>query len=181
MKYIIFIQDEDKQVALYRELEEEDSAYLREQVIPNMKSLSDDEYMYGPSCIVRTPARFSYVVDGDEVYWCIDWQPGLLVIRFSPDGSMKWAAMKSSEDNENCDDPQYRLVYRAWDAQMCEQDRVLWDNPTDDLIERHQRAMIPVGDLHKRLESGFKSQEELDAYIARCEKSPIWKGKVSMG
>ena len=182
MKYLIFVKRGKKHVELSCDVAKGDVAYLKEKVIPKMKVLTDDEYLYGPSCIVRTPAKSSYVIDGQDVYWCIDWKPGLLVIRFSPDGSMKWAAMKRPDDDDEDDEnPQYNLIYREWDAQFDEREQEDWEKASEELVESHQKAMDPVNKLHKRLGSEIKSQKDTDAYFARCEKSPIWKGTVSMG
>lgn len=177
MKYLIFVEKKGKYVGLCCDVAKSDAAYLQKKVIPKMKPLTDDEYLYGPSGIVRTPAKHSYVIDGNDVYWCIDWSPGLLVIRFSPDGSMAWGAMnRAKEGEDDFDDPRYNLVYRAWDAQFDEIEQEDWNTAPKALVDRHTKAMEHVGKLHERLESGFKTQKQIDAYFARCEKSPIWKG-----
>lgn len=40
-------------------------------------------------------ARFSYFLENDNVYWCIEWPPGLVVVRFSKDGTMDRTAVRS--------------------------------------------------------------------------------------
>lgn len=85
----------EESVRMSREVPEADARYLRDTVIPLLQPLSEDDYSYGPAAILQTMARYSYVLDGEAVYWCVEWEPGLLVLRFLPDGRLAWAAMES--------------------------------------------------------------------------------------
>jgi hypothetical protein len=59
--------------------------YFREEILPKFQPLSLDQFLAGPNGILMTAARFSYVLAGEAVSWCIEWQPGLLVINVTPD------------------------------------------------------------------------------------------------
>ena len=80
-----------------------------------------------PCCAAKT----SYLVEGDFLGWCVEFVPGLLVVRFHDHGAMDWVALRSPcpsfggreatpEDMEAYDEDapnlQYRLIYDAWDA-----------------------------------------------------------------
>jgi hypothetical protein len=58
--------------------------YFREEVVPRLQPLSQDQYLGGPIGIATTAARWSYVLDIEAVNWCIEWNPGLLVINVTP-------------------------------------------------------------------------------------------------
>lgn len=138
-----------------------EEAYLREAVIPTMRLLSVEEYKEGPAKILSTAARYSYVLDGDVVYWCIEWEPGLVVVRFAPDGLMAMAEMRSpnpefggreatEEELESYDEEdeerlhQYKLVFDAWDAQFDEDEREDWELADDDTKGRFHAALAKV-------------------------------------
>jgi hypothetical protein len=113
--------------------------YLREELVPRFQPLSLDQFLGGPNGILTTAARWSYVLDGEAVNWCIEWEPGLLVVNVTSD-SMHWAARRSpnpefggrsatAAEIEQYDawvqswerqhpftpPPQYGLVFDAWD------------------------------------------------------------------
>jgi len=90
--------------------------------------------------ILKTAARYSYVLDGCDLYWCIEWDPGLVVVRMSPGKELEWVALRSpipnfggreplpedgdpDEYDEDAENPQYNLVFRPWDAQFDEEYR----------------------------------------------------------
>lgn len=137
MHYLIYVSDENEEGEQTRlhmgPVAEPEQQYLLQCVLPGLRPLSDDEYMQGIAVILHTFARSSYVLHGKAILWCIEWEPGLLVVRFSPDEGMAWVAMRSpvpdfggrtplQEDIDAYDDeeenPQYRLVFRPWDAQF---------------------------------------------------------------
>ena len=167
MKYIIF-GDEDadpvasgEPVLWSRTVPTGEETYLRESVIPLMLPLSEEGYRSGPARILNTAAHFSYVLDGSVVHWCIEWEPGLVVIRFAPDCLLAWARIRSpnpqfggreatdaelenyDEDNEE-QDCQYRLIFDAWDAQFDPNARKDWAVADDDTKHRFDAALAPV-------------------------------------
>jgi len=128
--------------------------YLREQVIPRFQPLSLDQYLSGPNGIPATLARFSYVLDNEAVNWCIEWEPGLLVINVTPH-AMQWAARRSPNpqfgdrsatgaeiqryeawgeawENEHypVPPPQHGLIFDAWDD-MIEESFSEWQSASE--------------------------------------------------
>ena len=96
MEYVNFVYEGDGEPTLYTApVPASDAAYLREAAT-HLRPLSDEQYMTGPACILRTPAKFSYVLDDQDLYWCVEWDPGLLVIRMSPDIELQWVALRST-------------------------------------------------------------------------------------
>jgi hypothetical protein len=115
MEYIIFV-GEEKYVG---PVPEETQQFLRESVLPALRPLSDEAYSLGPAYILRTLARFSYVLIDDALLWCIEWSPGGIVVRLAPDGTLAFCAFRSPDpDDEDEEDPFYALVFDAWDAQF---------------------------------------------------------------
>lgn len=139
MRYLIFVGDgEDESATPYAApVPATDRAYLR-RALATLRPLSDEQYASAHAAILNTLARFSYVVDDGNVYWCVEWAPGLVIVRLGP-GTMAATALRSpnpefggrqptpedlaadyDEDDEN---PQYDLVFRAWDSQFDDDDR----------------------------------------------------------
>jgi hypothetical protein len=175
LQYIIFVDDydndDDETVIYTAPVPEEDANYLR-QVVTTLRPLSDDEYLNGPAVCLETMAKYSYVLDGNDLYWLVEWEPGLLVVRFRPNESMAWTAVNSpipnfggreapQEEIDAYDDtapnPQYNLIFRPWDAQLDEEYRTYlgfvpaeddintrFDNATD-LLKRCPRKSAKNG------------------------------------
>ena len=78
----------ESNVMLCAPVASDDAAYLFERVAPTLRGLSDDEYANGLALILHTFARWSYILRDNDVFWCSEWEPGLTVVRFSPDGTM---------------------------------------------------------------------------------------------
>jgi hypothetical protein len=191
--YVIDAFDEDDETTtMTRPVEEEDAQYLREKVLPLLQPLSAEEYSYGPAAILGTGAHYSYVLDGAVVYWCVEWDPGLLVLRFTPDGEMAWAALKSPVPgfggreateaewdayDEDARNPQYRLVFDAWDD-IFDRDREGWEPISASDREAYTAALAPVNALSDALKQQWESRSE--EYLERCKTSPIWRGEVVM-
>ena len=194
MLYVIEAFDEDDETTtMTRPVDAADAAYLREKVIPVFRPLSVDEYSFGPAAILQTGAHFSYVLDGAVVYWCVEWQPGLLVIRFAPDGEMAWAALKSPVPgfggreateaewdayDEDAENPQYNLVFDAWDD-IFDREREGWEPISAADQEAYAAALAPVNTLSEALKLQWEPRHE--EYLERCKTSPIWRGEVVMG
>ncbi len=133
MQYLIFIpSDHDPEVStLYTApVASGDADYLL-RVIDTLRPLSDDDYLSGPAVVLQTFAKYSYILHEEAVFWCIEWEPGLIVVRFTPDGLLAWTTLRSpvpnfggreadesawdsyDEDDEN---PQVNLIFDPWDA-----------------------------------------------------------------
>lgn len=170
MQYIIFVYEgsepteTDEPVLWSHSVAPGEEAYLRESALPAMRPLSDEEYRTGPAKILNTLGHYSYVLDGDIVYWCVEWEPGLVVIRFAPDGSLAIAELRSPNpefggreatqeelDNYDEDNPerlhQYKLVFDAWDAQFDEDEREDWEIVDDATKSRFDAALAHANSL----------------------------------
>lgn len=167
MKYIIFFyEDADpveaaEPVLWSRSVQPGEEAYLRESVFPSLRPLSDEEYQIGPAKIRNTAARYSYILDNAVVYWCVEWEPGLVVVRFAPDASLALAELRSpnpqfggreatDEELDNYDEDneeqthQYNLIFDAWDAQFDEDERREWEIVDEDTKSRFDAALAHV-------------------------------------
>lgn len=159
MKYIIFAEEDEKTVLRSQSLGPASEVYLREVVLPALRPLSDEEYSSGPVKILSTAAPFSYVLDDEIVYWCVEWEPGLLVVKFAPDKSLAQAELPSpnpqfggreatDEELENYDEDaenhQYNLVFDAWDAQFDEEELQEWEVVDEDTKNRFEAALAHV-------------------------------------
>jgi len=192
MDYLISVYGENDEPEMYAgPVEHDECRYLR-LVQSKLKPLTDDEYLTGPAIILNTAARFSYVLDDEDVWWCIERDPGMIVVRFSPGGAMSWAVLRSPvpefggrdpdpidvEDyDEDAPNPQYTLVFDPWDAQFCEQDRE-WGSfkPTDETVnEKWGRAMAHVSEISDQLSEKYP---DFDAWRALCMKNlEEWSGE----
>jgi hypothetical protein len=190
-QYVIFLDE----VMLAAPLEEGDSNYLRSGVLPHLSPLSDEEYMQGPAVILHTLARYSYILWRKDVYWCSEWEPGLIVVRFSPDGGMVWAALRSpipnfggrrptAEDRRNYDpdaeNHQYNLVFNAWDAQFDEDWRKWRSFERAELktAKAYQAALAHVNELGEQMQTRYSDEAKFARWTARCKRNlRKWAGK----
>ena len=195
-RYLIFDLEDDAndEPILSSAVGEAEAEYLREVVLPRLRPLSEEDYFNGPLAIYATAARFSYVLAGSDVYWCVEWSPGLLVIRFSADGSMSWCALRSpvpelggreaTEEewdayDEDAPNPQYNLVFDAWDPQLEPDRRDGWAEISADEMRRWKAAMAQQERLGATADELQESDPEAyDRWRARCKESPIWKGTI---
>lgn len=195
-RYLIFPpEDRTGRAILSRLVGAPEAAYLRDSVSPHLHVLSDYEYVNGPHAILRTFARFSYVLQSNgDVYWCVEWAPGLLVVRFSPSGSLGWCALRSPNPefggrtasaveldafDEDAPNPQYNLVFDARDPQLEPTQREGWLHATGDVIRSWEAATAHakiLGDEVKAL-----SESESQRWLQQCRQSPIWQGSVAHG
>ncbi len=177
MQYINFVND----VPHTAPVATRDAEYLK-RAIPALRPLSDEEYLNGPAAILQTMAPYSYVLYEEDLFWCIEWDPGLIVIRFSPNGDITWAALRSpvpdfggrkaSDEeldayDEDADNPQYNLIFDSWDAQFDEQKRK-WKSfvPADsDVQARFQNALVHVNELHEKI------QQNHDEWFKGCKEN----------
>jgi hypothetical protein len=197
MHYIIFIEHEGEENVMFAgDVGDDDADYLRETVVPKLQPLSDEAYMEGPAAILQSMAKYSYVLDDDAVFWCCEWDPGFLVLRFSPEGTMQWASFRSPnpgfggreateeemaawEEMEDEENPQYNLVFDAWDAQFDERDREYrkFQPAPAATIERFEAAIAQVNKLGEMLQALYENDEPAcKAWFERCKQSVQWIG-----
>ena len=134
VRYINFVHEDEGGPTLYTApVPEEDAAYLR-RAVTHLHPLSDEEYVTGPAGVLGTVAKFSYVLDGEDLYCCVEWAPGLLLIKMAPEKPLEWVAIRSPipdfggreplpedgdpDDYDEDDNPQYNLIFTPWDAQF---------------------------------------------------------------
>lgn len=187
MKYVVFISDQSCPDGLYTgPVAPQDAAYFTRGVLPHLQPLSEEEYLDGPAAILHTGARYSYLLSGEDIYWCVEWEPGIVVVKFSPDTRMAWAALRSpvpnfggraalevdtaqyDEDDEN---HQYNLVFRSWDAQFDEDHRV-WGafEPASPCEEAAFNAAIRHANTLSEQDHCYDEEhrERLRRFTARC-------------
>lgn len=166
--------------------------YLRLATL-HLKPLSDEEYMTGPAAILHTAAKYSYVLDGEALFWCIEWDPGLIVIKIAPETDLQWVALRSpnphfggreplAEDGDADaydmdDNPQYELIFTPWDAQFDEDDRD-WASfvPADIEVQaRFESALNRVNALSRIMETRFGRDRR--HWISLCQSNlERWAG-----
>jgi hypothetical protein len=169
MQFVNFVGQED--VMHTAEVAVDDAAYLR-RVITKLRPLSEEDYMNGPAVVLHTLAKWSYVLDGHQLYWCVEWAPGLIVVRFSPNEPMAWAAIRSPVPNfggrettdadwvdfdDDAENPQYNLIFNSWDSQFDARDREYRSFvPADfDVQLRFEMALARVNELGDIMEQRF--------------------------
>jgi hypothetical protein len=192
MQYVNIVYGEDDETELNTApVPDTDADYLR-RIARELRPLSDEEYMTGPAVVLHTMAKYSYVLAGDDLFWCIEWGPGLLVIRFSS-GEIAWAVIRSPVPNfggrdadkaewdtydVEADNPQYNLIFDPWDAQFDDQQRV-WKSfvPADeDVKNRFQAGLSRVNELGEIMEKRFASK--VDEWTATCQQNlDSWCGE----
>src|SRR5262245_54611119 len=99
MQYVNFVfEDSDDPTLHMGPVPDSDATYLR-RAAAHLNPLSDEQYMTGPAVILHTLAKYSYVLDGNELFWCIEWDPGLIIVKMVPNAEMEWVALSSPIPN----------------------------------------------------------------------------------
>lgn len=192
MQYIINVPGDGDEWSIYSApVPKDDAAYLK-RVISTLRPLSDDNYLNGPAFILNTLAKYSYILDDRNVYWCVQWAPGLIVVRFSPDGKMEWSAIRSpvpnfggreadeaewNEYDEDAVNPQYHLIFDPWDAQFDSQKREWKSFALADkcAIDRFNAALEHVNGFGESIEQ--RDSTASDARRERClQNLKKWTG-----
>jgi hypothetical protein len=182
MHYINFVFENDNEILHCGPVEEEDAQYLR-RAIATLRPLSEEDYINGPAVVLGTMARFSYVLEGDAVYWCVEWDPGMIIVRFSPSQPLAWTALRSpnpgfggreptaedlanASDDEDEHNSQYTLVFRPWDAQFDAQEREWYSfvPAPEEVPQRFEAAMARANALGEKI--GELANE--DGWRERC-------------
>lgn len=183
MQYMIYAQyPRAEDTLLCSPVAPDDAAYLRDRVAPTLRPLSDDQYKSGPTVILHTAARWSYILWEKCVFWCVEWAPGLLVFRFSPDSSIEWTAARSpvpnfggrdslEEDLHAYDrdsvDHQYNLVFNAWDAQFDEDYRLSFKPATQEEIANYEAALSHVREVEGEMAT-VMGDANYGAWLENC-------------
>lgn len=197
--------------------------WLREDVLPKLQPLSEEDYAAGPLAILHTAARFCYVLattaeDGDDasvkettdhdgagggqakegeshLLWCIDWAPGVLVVRVDcSSGQLAFAAVRrpSVVDParwEDIPDPAYALIYDAWDAEVGDlrpQERAEWQAPAAAAVALYESGLAQLQAITNRQLpwaaqlQGEELKERKLAWLETCRQSPIFCGALVM-
>lgn len=191
-RHLIFPpQDRTGQRVLARDVRPSEVDYLRSVVIPRLRPLSEDEYVNGPHAIVATMARWSYILSSHYLYWCIEWDPGLLVICFSPDGQMQWCALRSPDPqfggrraspaeidafDEDQPNPQYHLVFEALDSQFEPREDKGWKLASAVEVRAWRAAIFRANVIGHKVEA--LTEQQRSEWLARCRISPIWRGTI---
>lgn len=195
IQYVIFAPHENKEdMMLVAPVRQEERDYLVKGIIPTLQPLSDNDYVQGPAVILHTLARSSYILAGDDLYWCVEWDPGLIVVRFSPDGSMAWSALRSpipefggrtptEQDlesyDEDAEDHQYNLVFHAWDAQF-EEDKRAWRSFTRaeaSTAAAYRRALAHANALGEQMQASLSEEADRTQWRDRCKENiATWAG-----
>lgn len=173
LRYMIWVEDAKGRGAYHcAPVAKREAQYLRAHALPTLRPIDRETYVQCFAAVLGTAKRSSYVLDGSDVVWCVEWEPGLLVLRFSPDGSMSGTALRSPRrffgrlsssltaeeqramEREADDEPaeQYRLVFDAWDAQFDTQHRKWggFEKASAVLVRRHEAALAPVNALSEQ-------------------------------
>lgn len=166
-----------------------DRTFLVDHLLPTLQPLTAQDYLRGPARILLTAARSSYIVHGEQVYWCSEWQPGLVVLRFDPDGSLAWTAVRSPVPNfggrdplpgdstdfdEDAENNLYNLIFDPWDAQFDADDRARGGfEPADGELQlAYANAIAPVNDLGDPDEDGPSDWPGEGVRLPMIEPSP---------
>jgi hypothetical protein len=191
--------DRDKTVAdtwLSKPVTKADADYLRDKVIPVMQEMSDEDYLFGPAGFLCTLAASSYILDEDAIYWCIRWEPGIVVLKFSAREPIQWAALRrlgpevgdrepSDEEwddwNDENEDYQYNLVFDGFDAAIDPQQREGCSPASVDLMAKWEAAIHHADELQSRAVEITSSKEGSEQYQARVKLSAAWNGSIVMG
>lgn len=191
MRYLIFADEADTEPAvLTAAVADEEASYLLDEIVPRLEPMTGDEYVNGPLAIHTTWAPFCYILHDENVFWCVEWEPGLLVFRFSPTGTIDWAAIRSTlpafvgrpvapGEWEACDedapDPLYNIVFDAWDAEPSRESR--WRPPTPEEMDRWRAAMAYAEGLgNSKWDLHDTDPESYERWLERCQQSAIWSG-----
>jgi hypothetical protein len=193
---VIFVDQADEDdVMLTAPLEAGDRAYLLKGILPSLRPLPDEDYMQGPAVILHTLAKYSYILYRREVYWCAEWDPGLIVVRFSSDNTLAWAALRSpipnfgfrtpnAEDLRNyqqdAENHQYNLVFNAWDARHDEdwRRRLSFKRARARTENIHEAALTHVQTLGEQMEVRYSSRSRYDRWYKRCLRNlDKWTGE----
>lgn len=197
LRYVIWIEDaKGRRQCQSAPVEAREAEYLRRHALPTLRVVDRETYVQCFAAVLSTAQRSSYILDGTDAIWCLEWKPGLLVMRFSPDGAMAGTALRSprrffgrpassltpeerlEQERERDGDPpeQSRLVFDAWDAQF-DRDVRRWggfEEAPASLVSRYAAALAPVNALSSEAQNAHGRDREFAK--ASFERLQAWAG-----
>lgn len=188
MQYINFVFGTDGESVMHTAPVPADDAAFLDRAISTLRPLSEEDYTNGLAAVLKTGAHFSYVLWNENVYWCIEWDPGFIVVQFTPKGDMAWTAIRSpvpgfggreatdaewDEYDEDAPNPQYNLIFDPFDAQYDSQKcaRKSFIPADAEIQDRFNCAIGRANELSELLESRFATEQEEDAWFEQCEQN----------
>jgi len=183
VRYIIYVEQGKRGKYFEGPVAEVDAGYLQ-QGKQHLKRLDQNDYIHGFGGLLHLLTRYSYVLDEDRVYWCIEWDPGLIVIEFSPSGEMRWVPLRSpvpdfggrtplKEEQDRFDpeapNSQVSLVFDPWSAQFDKEDRQdkAFSVADRESVQRFELALEVVNRLGEEIDARFG--EDLETWVYQCE------------
>ena len=183
-QYINFIETgKDGWVMHTAMVGKDDAKYLR-KAIAHLQPMPDDYYLNGLAALQYTAVRCSYVLDGRSLYWCSEFDPGLVIVKLSPGAAaLQWVVLRSPVPHfggreplpadvavydEDASNPQYNLIFTPWDAQFDPMDYEAYGFSIAD-AKTHARfdaAMARLDALAKTLH--WDDEEARFAWMNRC-------------
>ena len=195
MKYFITIFEEEQELSYTAMVDKLDKNYFVNNIIPRLELMTFEKYSNSVAIILNTGAHWSYILFNNDVYWCIEWDPGLIVIRFLSNGEIYATSIRSpipefggrkpllsdtekyDEDEPNC---QYNLIFNAWDAQFDEEHRT-WNNfkPANAKEKKmFELALKMANTKYDQLLKQYTDEKIYDKWHKKCiENITYWGGE----
>ena len=183
MQYVAFFDEGDQSVMHVASVGESEYRFLVVEAIPALKPLSIEEYMHGPAVILQTFAKYSYILFKGDLFWCIEWPPGLLIVRINANGELDWAAFRSpnprfggrkatKEELANfdwdADNPLHKIVFDAWDAEI-EKDVDYFEPATRHWCNQYETAIEHLNTHGEAMAARFG--DTVDQWRETCKKN----------
>lgn len=196
MKYLIWVTQKDETEKMFSaSVSTIDSDYFKREVLPSLTPISHDFYCKSFAAILQTLARWSYILYQEKLYWCIEWQPGFIVLEFQADGTIQGVALRSpiptfgrrtplpvdlenEFDDELYENHQYNLIFDAWDAQFDKQTRN-WNKfqpVSKEDREQYDKCIRHIDNLASKVEELY--QQDTKNFMQNCfDRIDKWAGK----
>ena len=164
MEYVFYSEQHGKQFT--RPVSTESELYLNRFILLMMSPLSDDDYILGPLKLFGSLSKYIYILDNENVYWCISETPGLVLVKFSPNSFLEQATAPSPNPEyggrkatefevqkyQEIDvNPQQFLIYDAWNEQFEKPLQEDWKPLSEDGKVRFKAAIRHASDLASNL------------------------------
>lgn len=183
MQYVAFFDEDDESVMHVAEVGKTEYKFLTNQVLPSLKPLSAEQYMVGPAGVLHTFAKFSYVLFKGDLYWCIEWTPGLVIVRIRKGGELSWAAFRSPNPqfggrkatrveiaSFDCDaeDPLDNIVFYPWNAAL-ERNSDFFKPASRRWCVQYELAIDHLNALGETMATRFGG--DIDGWRENCQKN----------
>ncbi|PHS31842.1 MAG: hypothetical protein COA95_04975 [Methylophaga sp.] len=142
-------------------------------------------------------ARWSYILYKEKIYWCIEWDPSLIVLEIQQNGVLQAVSMRDPRpsfggrvplqadlefqvDYEDYENHQYNLIFNAWDSQYEEQERkwMKFESVKDNSLEKlhFNKCISHIDNLAPKIEEFY--QQDPEHFINKCKnRIEKWAGK----